>query len=311
MKNFLKCSIDMTGEVEKTPGAAGLAKHKPATGRAVDVRRELAAQPRTMEQLPPLDRNIFMASTRKPIADYTEAELHRKLATVAKYVIRDVGIRKIDDYDLKRFVDTVRAYYSTFTTEEVYNSFELLLAGELDEYLPTDKDGRPDKNHYQSFNVAYITKVLNAYKERRGETIHKAYLLSPRQAPAELSDGNKTDYKREWAKIVINSYLAYKYKGLAPEGVYIGRIYEELAKLGLAGQVEITDEDKKTAVARLLKASQSGMVKDFIAECIRHQRANHHDVISEAGFIAKEKALIKSFASMVEEEMQITDYIRL
>lgn len=52
------------------------------------------------------------------------------------------------------------------------------------------------------------------------------------------------------------------------------------------------------------------MKKEFIAECIRRQQTKHTDVISEAGLIAKEKALLKSFDRMVRDEVQIQDYIK-
>ena len=88
-------------------------------------------------------------------------------------------------------------------------------------------------------------------------------------------------------------------------------IYAEIERLGLAEPIQVTEADKKEAVARLLRKTHTGVIKEFVAECIRHLQTKHSDVIAESGLIAKEKALIKSFEAMAKEEIQITDYITL
>ena len=112
-------------------------------------------------------------------------------------------------------------------------------------------------------------------------------------------------------RAVIVSFLAYKYRGKLPDNVNSFLIYAEIERLGLAEPIQVTEDDKKEAVARLLRKAHTGVIKEFVAECIRHLQTKHSDVISEAGLIAKEKALIKSFEVMVKKEIQITDYITL
>lgn len=297
-------------EMEKIGRPGDLAIFKPGMNRAIDVRTQLLSVPEVIQILSPIESRILQASVKTPIADIPDEELMRKIGALGKYIARDAGIRTVDDYSLTRFVDVLKSYYPSYSLQEVRMAFELAMAGNLDEFLPRDKDGNPDKNHYQTFNIEYITKILNAYKKRRQETEYKAYTALP-QPDREMSPATMAYYRREMKRGVIASFLAYKYRGKFPDNVNLYSIYSELDKLGLVEPIQVTEADKKEAVSRLLRKAHTGVIKGFIAECIRRQQTRHSDVISEAGLIAKEKALIKSFEIMAKEEIQITDYITL
>lgn len=297
-------------EIQKMDSATDLAIFKPGISRAIDVRSQLLQIPEVMQTLLPIERQMLEASTKTPIQEIPDEELTRKIAALSKYIAMDAGIKNVGDYALTRFVTVLKLYYPLFSLQEIRMAFELAMTGELDEFLPRDKDGNPDKNHYQSFNVEYISKILNAYKKRRQETEHKVYTALP-QTDREMSPATMAYYREEMKRGVIASFLAYKYRGKLPDNVNLYSIYSELDKLGLAEPIQVTEADKKEAVARLLRKAHTGVIKEFVAECIRHLQTKHSDVISEAGLIAKEKALIKSFEVMAKEEIQITDYITL
>lgn len=74
--------------------------------------------------------------------------------------------------------------------------------------------------------------------------------------------------------------------------------------------ISVSEEDKQEAMNRLLKKASDGLIRDFIATCIRQQQTRHADVISEAYLVAKERALISTFAALEREEMQITNYVK-
>ena len=297
-------------EIQKIDSATDLAIFKLGISRAIDVRSQLLQIPEVMQTLLPIERQMLEASTKPPIQEIPDEELTRKIAALSKYIAMDAGIKNVGDYALTRFVTVLKLYYPLFSLQEIRMAFELAMTGELDEFLPRDKDGNPDKNHYQSFNVEYISKILNAYKKRRRETEHKAYTALP-QPKNQISPETRAYYRREMKRTVIVSFLAYKYRGKLPDNVNSFLIYAEIERLGLAEPIQVTEADKKEAVARLLRKAHTGVIKEFVAECIRHLQTKHSDVIAEAGLIAKEKALIKTFELMAKEEIQITDYITL
>lgn len=297
-------------EIQKIDRTTDLAVLQPGTYRAIDVRSQMITVPEVIQALTPIERRMFEASIKTPVADFSDEELTHKVGLIAKYIARDAGIKSVDDYEIARFMTVIKLYYSLFSLQEIRMAFEFAMTGELDEFLPRDKDRNPDKNHYQTFNIEYITKILNAYKKRRQETEYKAYTALP-QPKSQISPETKAYYRREMKRTVIVSFLAYKYRGKLPDNVNSFLIYAEIERLGLAEPIQVTEADKKEAVARLLRKAHTGVVKEFVAECIRHLQTKHSDVISEAGLIAKEKALIKSFEIMAKEEIQITDYITL
>lgn len=297
-------------EIQKKDRTTDLAILQPGTYRAIDVRSQMITVPEVIQALTPIERRMFEASIKTPVADFSDEELTHKVGLIAKYIARDAGIKSVDDYEIARFMTVLKLYYSLFSLQEIRMAFEFAMTGELDEFLPRDKDGNPDKNHYQTFNIEYITKILNAYKKRRRETEHKAYTALP-QPKSQISPETRAYYRREMKRTVIVSFLAYKYRGKLPDNVNSFLIYAEIDRLGLAEPIQVTEADKKEAVARLLRKAHTGVIKEFVAECIRHLQTKHSDVISETGLIAKEKALIKSFEIMAKEEIQITDYITL
>lgn len=284
-----------------------LQKIEPRSG--IEARREILAIPNVIQALSYTDRRMIEASTKDVIADMSDGELVSKIAILSRYITKDAGIKNVSDYDVSRFMNILQTYYSSLTLAEVRMAFELAMAGELDEYLPTDRDGRGDSNHYQSFNVAYITKILNAYKKKRQDAEHKAYTSMPQKSV--ISDEAKSFYRKEWNKSVLMCCYYYKYRGELPDNVNVYLMYDNLDRLGLSEPINVTDSDLRTATARMLRKAQSGVIKDFVAECIRHQQSKHSDVISEAGLVAKERALMKSLERIAREEIQITDYIKI
>ena len=297
------------GELQKISQATGLSLFSQGQARAIDARRQMSTIPQVAQALTPVERSIFAASIKKPIADYTDEELARNTALIVKKITLDEGIKSISEHDVTRFMQLLKTYYSQYSLHEIRLAFELALVGELDEYLPKDRDGNPDKSHYQSFNAAFISKILQAYGKRRREVEANAYSALPaperKVAPETISF-----YSREWKMSLINFYLAYKYRGKLSGHINLYRVYEKLSRVGLAEPYEITESDKKEAVARLLSKVHTGLIKEFIGECIRYQQTKHSDVAAEARSIAIEKALARTFDRMAKDEVQITDYIR-
>lgn len=274
------------------------------TCRSIDVRRSLAGDNELISKLCPVDRDIFLASIKTSVAEMSDQELVSKLATVADVIRRDIGLKNIDAYDVTRFCEILKTYYSYMTLAEIRLAFELSMTGELNEYLPVDRYGKPDNNHYQSFSVSYVTKVLNAYKAKRNDVEAKAYTSLPEQKKT-ISGEEKSIYASHTKNVCRTSYLRYKYRAeLVLSEIHELIVYRELVRNGLAIDWVITEADRKQAVNSLIQKAQKGLINQFVGECIRRQQTKHKDVDAEAMIIARRRALKETFDYMIKNEIQ-------
>lgn len=284
-----------------------LAIFKPGD-KAKDIRIQMLSMPEVMQSLTIPERKILVASTKDMISDILPEDLRGKIGTLAKYITQDAGIKKVDDYELTRFIQILKSYYSQYTLQEVRLAFELAMIGELDDFLPKDRNDMPDKNHYQSFSTEYVTKILNAYGQYRNQTHYKAHKAIPAKTTA--SDQERKRYKMESIRNMAINYLRYKYTGqykLNPIEEYI--MYDNLEEAGLAEPVVVSERDREAAVNNLLAKSRLGLINDFVASCIRKMQTKHSDVDGEAYTIARKRALIQSFDRMIKEEVQLHEFL--
>lgn len=295
---------------KKTELAQTTGLQLPGTCKALDVRREMLNVHQVIETLTPVEKSMFLASTKTPIAELGQQELLDKIEKLTKYISIDVGIKNLDGYYVTRFTDILLRYYSTLTLNEIKLAFELSMAGELDAYLPKDRDGNPDKNHYQAFNVEYITKILNAYKKRSRDAEHKAYMALP--APNnELPPETKELYRQHTINMIIGKFKEYQTGKIKFDDVNDFVIYNELEAKGLAFPIEVTEDDEKEAVTQLIKKSQSGLINKFVGECIRRLQTKHSDVPGQALIIARRRAIMRSFDKIIKDNIQLTEYFKL
>ena len=167
----------------------GVTIYKPKS--AVVVRREMAKIPAVMDALGPVERSVFLASTDKTIAEYDANELSIELAKALKWIAKDVGYRATDEsergYLVVRVAEILKRYYDGLTMRDFKMAFEMSITGELDDYLPKNRDGQADRGHYQQFNAEYVCKILNAYKYRRAAVLKKANDAMPPEPEKQIS----------------------------------------------------------------------------------------------------------------------------
>ena len=287
---------------------------RPVQKTAVMIRREMVNIPGVMDALGPVEKAVFLASTAKTIAEYNAAELSAELAVALKWICKDVGYRSPDESDRQylviRTAEILKRYYAGLSLKDFRMAFEMSLTGELDDFLPRGRDGQPDRNHYQQFNAEYICKILNAYKVRRGWIMKKAYENVPKQA--EKPDPKlERYYKNETRRDCINAFESFKENGRLPEMSPIAEMlcYDTLAAAGLAEKVEITLADQKEILKRTINDYAR---RGYIGSVHRLQRTGTDDPELEHGsfVLARRKALAATFRRMVEQEINITDYIK-
>lgn len=287
---------------------------RPAVKSAVMIRREMAKMPAVMDALGPVERAVFLASTAKTIAEYSGSELAVELNTTLKWIAKDIGYRATDESDTQylviRTAEILKRYYSHFTLKDFRMAFEMSITGELDDFLPKGRDGQPDRNHYQQFNAEYICKILNAYKGRRAWVLKKAHEATPR--PEQKPDAERQAYyKNEARKMCVNAYYHFKYRGRLPYLTAVGEMlcYKILSDSGLADEIVVTEVEQRAILQRTINEFvRNGNVGDV--NRLKKEGTRAKDVEYGSFVLARRKALERTFAWMVEQEIQITDYIK-
>lgn len=287
---------------------------KPGT-MAIDIRRKMVQLPEVAKALTPVEKYIFAASTKTQIAEIDDGTLVAKTGQMFRFIAMDVGYiipQNENDwaYIQTRLVDILKRYYSYLTLADIKLAFELATTRELDEYLPKDKQGNPDKNHYQQFNADYLAKILKAYKQKQTDVIDKAYKAIPGKnneiSPEQI---RRFEMQRQWRNRYI--FLCYKYTGKLILGLTDDMfLYEWLQKCGLADDVQVKEDDRKEAFARYMQRVARGMINQYTAFNVRRKGIDSPEIDFTAYEVAREKEIIRAFDRMIAEEMQVDNYLK-
>lgn len=293
-----------------------LAIYNPQPGtKAIEIRRQMVQLPDIAKALTPVEKYIFAASTKTQISEMDDGVLVSKTAQMFRFIAMDVGYiipQNENDwaYIQTRLVDILKRYYSNLTLADIKLAFELATTGELDEYLPKDKQGNPDKNHYQQFNADYFAKIMKAYKQKQTDVIDKAYKAIPEKnneiSPEQI---RRFEIQRQWRNRYI--FLCYKYTGKLILGLTDDMfLYEWLQKCGLADDVQVKEDDRKEAFARYMQRVARGMINQYTAFQVRRKGTESPEIDFTAFEVARKKEIIKAFDRMISEEMQVDNYMK-
>lgn len=302
------------GAIEKKENTAlEIYNTKPGT-KAIEVRRRMMQLPEVTKALNPVEKYVFAASTKTPIAEIDDAKLVENLSLLFKRIAMDVGYiipQNENDWNYiqSRLLDILKRYHSDMTLADIKIAFELATTGELDEFLPKDKYGNPDKNHYQQFNADYLSKILNAYRRKQNGVIHKAYKALP-EPKKELTPEEKRYYHNQTVARCREVFLQYKYTGRFVLGITDGMlIYDWLRKLGFANEVAGTEDDRKQAFARYMQRVARGFVNKYEAYHVQRKGTDAPELDFTAYEIARDKEIARTFDRMIADELQIDNYL--
>ena len=285
---------------------------KPGT-KSIDIRRKLEQLPELAKALNPVEKYVFAASTKTQISEMDEGVLVSKTAQMSRFIAMDIGYiipRNKNDwaYIQIRLVDILKRYYSYFTLADIKLAFELAISGELDNYLPKDSQGNPDKKHYQQFNFAFFAKILNAYKALRREVIYKAYNVLP--SPDIGLHTENHDAKRYRQNRNRHIFLEYKYTGRLILSITDDMfVYEWLKKCGLADDIQVNEGERKEAFGRYMQRVANGLENKYTAYTVRRQGIKSPEIEFTAFEIARQREIKKAFDRMIAEEMQVDNYL--
>ena len=128
----------------------------------------------------------------------------------------------------------------------------------------------------------------------------------------QRNEAEERFYRNQTRKDIIAAFLFFKYRGYMPKLSPIMKMlaYEELATVGLAEPFDVTPQEQQIILRRtLFELTQRQMIGD--KKRVEQQGINAPDIQHGAYRLARLKALKCTFAEMVAEEIQITDYIKL
>lgn len=295
--------------------SVALAIYNPTPGtKAIDIRRQMVQLPEVAKSLSGVEKYIFAASTKTQIAEIDDATLVAKTGQMFRFIALDVGYiipTNTDDwaYICTRLLDILKKYYSQMTLADIKLAFELATTGELDDYLPKDRNGQPDKAHYQQFNADYFAKILNAYRRKQNGVIHKAYQALP-EPKKELTPEQKRYYHNDIESRNRLAFLQYKYTGRVDFGI-AGEmfVYDWLVKVGLADTVKETEDDRREALGRFLARAARGFVNEFTVYHVRKDGTKSKEIDYTTFEVARRKEIIKAFDRMIADGLQVDNYL--
>lgn len=295
--------------------SVALAIHNPTPGtKAIDILRQMVQLPEVAKSLSGVEKYIFAALTKTQIAEIDDGTLVAKTGQMFRFIAMDVGYiipTNSEDwaYICTRLLDILKKYYSQMTLADIKLAFELATTGELDDYLPKDSQGNPDKKHYQQFNADYFAKILNAYRRKQNGVINKAYKAVP-EPKRELTPEQKKYYHNEAVARYRDVFLRYKYTGRFELGIADGMfIYDWLRKHGLANEVAETEDDRKQAFARYMQRVARGFVNKYEAFHVQRKGTDAPELDFTAYEIARNKEIKRAFDRMIADELQIDNYL--
>lgn len=296
--------------------SVALAIYNPTPGtKAIDIRRQMLQLPEVAKSLSGVEKYIFAASTKMQIADIDDGTLIAKTGQMFRFIAMDVGYiipTNPEDwtYICTRLLDILKKYYSQMTLADIKLAFELATTGELDDYLPKDSQGNPDKKHYQQFNADYFAKILNAYCRKQNQVIGKAYTALP-EPKKELSPEQIRYYRNQSVMTCLMCFMRYKYTGRLVFGLTDEMfVYNWLLGVGLADEVKETEDDRKEAYNRFLARAARGFVNEFTVYHVRKQGTQSPEIDYTAFEVARRKEIKRTFDRMIKDEIYIYHYLR-
>lgn len=287
--------------------------------KAVDIRRNVIGNvdlnKSILSKLDKVDRLVFQASTKQLISETDERTLISDAADLFRTIAIDTGYSYRENMEwtqiCTRLLSFIRRYYSGLSMVEIKLAFELAASGQLDDYLPKDSQGNPDRKHYQQFNIDFFSKILNAYNRKRSYVINEVNKEIPEGTSSGMNNDEREFYKMQTRYDVYLSFLYYKYSGRMPNLPTIKEmlIYNKLVEIGLADPIEITDDDKRYALADLIRRASKGFMSKFHVQNIQRCGLDHEEIISNASTFARKKELRNVFDRMIKEEIQVVNYL--
>lgn len=255
-------------------------------------------------QLSNVDTLILAAAKNATIGEMLPSAVTSAVHQIFHFISIDIGYKKPAEdaewqYIIVRLSDVLKRHFYDLTIEDVKTAFELLTVGDLDNYLPSNSSGEPDRSHYQNLNAEYLCKVLRAYKKRRDVAYTNIKAAQPKPQKALPPTPTKTP-----AEKTRECFDTYKATGklifaIPPDDVTIANF---LTEKGLMAAVIVTDADKEKAFAIYKAESELGWHNDYAARWIIRAGKDARELQPKAYKLALNRCIKAAFDEFVSRE---------
>lgn len=271
--------------------------------------------PEVLVKLSPIESIVTEATTKPIIKELPPKYIVDQIAILVPMICKDLGITKWNDskekqqYTLTRFYQAVTRYYTSLSVNSIKLAFDMLAVGQLDDYLPKDRNQQPDKNHYGEFSFEFYTRILNAYVKKSADVWGKVRLCLPKKEEV-ISEQQRKENKNNLVNDLYEAFYNYKINKIEPS-FDLAVHFNELISLGLLEKKKYSSKSVDAAYKRLLVDSHiSKSERRKMKEEYAFKRKTHKLEI-EAQRIENNKTMAAYFEKLITEGKDIREFLKL
>jgi len=161
------------------------------------IKQSEGLQTQIIQDWAPEKQKIIQAHFDRKIATFFDAEdKNEQFQNLHKLIVKWAvltGVKPLPtDDEIRLFVEYIAEHFYRLSLLEIDNAFNLATAGKLD----------IEADHYQSFSVIYISKIINAYNRYNGK-----YIIEYRNQLAEIEREKNKPTPEQQMQMMIESIL--------------------------------------------------------------------------------------------------------
>ena len=240
------------------------------------------------------------------IRDLNNDEVVDGLGKCFDVIILSLGIRTKPLPALaEKMIRFIRYHYAGLFVNDIELAFDLALVGKLNVDV---------SKHYQSFDLVFLTSVLNAYMAYRRELLMRPKQARKGQALLDAPDKVRLN-KEEFHRTIIEFYCNFIEKKNVPPGHYfINTCFEYLESNGL---FEIALDRKNEIFSQAKELADLRLREEALASRGNGRMKTASDIITstvsgglEQKRVAREIALNEIFAKWGEDDFNLTEELQ-
>ncbi len=238
----------------------------------------------------------------------TEKEtIQQGIGKAIALVIADLGLKTIPDQSSqKRMIHYFLNYYHDFSFEEIIKAFELAMVGKIDISI----------EHYDSFDIKYLTSILNAYRQyrKRKQQQQKA---KPKAIAQQSTETEQRNSRIRFFRQIEKTYESYLKTGQLK--IYIfWVVYNQLVDYEI---LQVSEEEwnihleqaEKIHLQRLQNPKDQSQRVQFnsIIENFEKVKYNYPFELSRIRNIAKEVAIKSFFKDLKQNKSNFNEILTI
>ena len=227
-----------------------------------------------------------------------KAELKIKLLVSVAAVSNFAGLNT-DAHNLELIAEYLAEYYQNIEPPELLVAYKMTISGRLDGYFP-QQNGQPQKEHYGNFSAAWISKMLNAYKQHKRDHTKTPVFKELPPSREQLIATRKT-YIEYLVKLYEDHIAGKKINILLPL-----HVCDVLHKVNLLDEKPSGEENIQGAIMEIIK---SNTVNHYARKQAIHDPENSDIVKAASRRQSAKKLILKTFDELKANEIKFKEYL--